>query len=471
LKSGFIKENTTKETIKVMKALMLSVVAVLFVSLSFGQGGKYGASAEDSVECITQLSLYGEFIKQKNYKDALPGWRKACDICPKSSKKLYTNGVKIYRGYVIGAQKAMKKEADEAKKAKHAAKMNLYLDTLMGIYDARIENFGQEGFVVGRKANDLFRFLKDSSGAANEMFAKSMELQGDRTEAGVLSGYYQSLFEMVKQGKGDKVLMLEGYLPVNELIAKCIAKAKTAKNAEKLVPKYETARSNIDEMFIKVGECPDISEIFSKKLEADPTNLELQKKILKVLNKRGCTDGDLFKKVAVAVHEAEPGHESAFAIGKMELSEKKYSSSITYFKQAMELCGEDCPDKLTYTLAAAQASLKSGSDQSAYNFAAQAIKIKSNCGDAYLIQAQCIAGTQCGTNALELKYVYWVAYDVAAKAKAVDSSVSSKANKLMGSYKANWPERTELFNHGKLDAGEVTVKCWINRSTKVREKV
>jgi tetratricopeptide (TPR) repeat protein len=453
-----------------MKAIMLSIAALFIATLSFGQVGKYGASAEDSVECITQLSLYGEFMKQKNYKDALPGWRKACEICPKSSKKLYTNGVKIYRGYVAGADKAMKKEADEAKKAAQANKMNLYLDTLMGIYDARIANFGQEGFVVGRKGNDLFRFKKDSIVAVNDMFKKSMELQGDRTEAGVLSGYYQSLFEIVKQGKGDKALMLEGYLPVNELIAKCIRKAKTAKNAGKLVPKYETARDNIDAMFVKVGECPDITEIFAAKLAAAPDDLELQKKILKVLNKRGCTDGELFKTVAVAVHEAEPGHESAFAIGKMEMSEEKYSSSLTYFKQAIELCGEDCPDNLIYNLAAAQASLKSGNDQGAYKFASQAISIKSSCGDAYLIQAQCIAGTKCGTNALELKYVYWAAYDVAAKAKAVDPSVSSKSNKLMNSYKANWPERTELFNHGLLDKPEVAVGCWINRSTKVREK-
>ena len=37
-----------------------------------GGGSKYGT---DSANCVIHLSLYREFYKQKNYKDALPHWR------------------------------------------------------------------------------------------------------------------------------------------------------------------------------------------------------------------------------------------------------------------------------------------------------------------------------------------------------------------------------------------------------------
>lgn len=430
------------------------------VTLSFGQG-KYGATDADSVECITQLSLYEEFVKQKNYKDAYPGWKKACEVCPKSRKSLYINGVKMYRRFI-------QKEKDPVRKA-------AYLDTLMTVYDNRIANFGQEGYVLGRKANDLYRFdkKKERTEEANAMFKKSMDLRKEKTEAGALSGYYLSLYDLVKAGKAEKAAMLEEYLPLSDLTAQCIAKAKMIKDtakAAKAVGKYEKAKTNIDEMFVKVGDCASIVDIFTTKLAASPDDMELKKKIMKVCTKRNCTDNDLFKQVAKDVHAASPSHETAFGIGKVEMSDKKYSSALNYFKQAIELCGEDCPDKAMYNLGAAQASLKTGNLQGAYSYAGKALALDPSDGSGYLIQAQAVAKTKCGTNALELKYVYWVAYDLAAKAKAKGGEVGNKASRLMSAYKANWPDKTELFNFGVIDKGTVRVGCWINASTEVREK-
>ena len=89
------------------------------------------------MKCLESLSLYIEFFKQKNYNDAIVGWRQAVEICPKSRKSLYINGSKMYKSFI--------------KEEKDPAKRDLLVDTLLALYDKRIENFGQEGYVLGEK--------------------------------------------------------------------------------------------------------------------------------------------------------------------------------------------------------------------------------------------------------------------------------------------------------------------------------
>ena len=41
---------------------------------------------------------------------------------------------------------------------KDAEKRELLIDTLMMVYDWRIQNFGREGYVTGRKGIDFYKF-------------------------------------------------------------------------------------------------------------------------------------------------------------------------------------------------------------------------------------------------------------------------------------------------------------------------
>ena len=60
------------------------------------------------------------------------------------SKNIYIYGVRIYRDRIAkGSNESIKAGA---------------LDTLMLIYDKRIEYFGQEGLTLGRKGLDLFKY-------------------------------------------------------------------------------------------------------------------------------------------------------------------------------------------------------------------------------------------------------------------------------------------------------------------------
>ena len=58
----------------------------------------------DSLSCRQNVSLYSEFLKQKNWKDASAAWWKAQKVCPMYKTNLYKNGTAIY-GKIVSAKK------------------------------------------------------------------------------------------------------------------------------------------------------------------------------------------------------------------------------------------------------------------------------------------------------------------------------------------------------------------------------
>ena len=72
--------------------------AILFIGGTFAYGqGKYGA---DSIKCITNLSLYRDYYKQKAYEDAYKYWKVAYTICPASSERMYSDGISIVKNKI-----------------------------------------------------------------------------------------------------------------------------------------------------------------------------------------------------------------------------------------------------------------------------------------------------------------------------------------------------------------------------------
>ncbi len=75
-----------------MKITTLIISALLFSTAMFAQKGvedrsKFG-HGEDSIRCMENLSLYSEYYKQKNFKEALPYWTIAFNECPLSTSRL-----------------------------------------------------------------------------------------------------------------------------------------------------------------------------------------------------------------------------------------------------------------------------------------------------------------------------------------------------------------------------------------------
>ena len=429
---------------------MRKIFGILFCVLILGEGlkaqSKYGA---DSVNCVMNLSLYREYYKQQNYDDAIKSWRWVYNNCPSASGNIFKNGPTLI--------KYLMKKNPENKQA--------YIDTLMMIYDNRIQYFGKHGYVLGKKGADLIKYSPSSYEQAYSILAKSLEMQGNSSEAGALLSYFKSATLMEKNGKIDKQVILECYARVAE-----ITDYNMVNNTKK--EKYYSQSSEIIEsLFAPYANCDDLIGIFSSKFDNSTEDVDLLKRIIRLLESKECTNNPLYFDVATRLHQLYPSALSASKIGKLNVAKKKYSQAIAYFKQAVELEEED-KTRARYYLELADAYRISGSYSTARMMAYKSAELRQEWGEPFISIANIYASSvkKCSSTDFESASIYWLVVDKFIKAKSVDSSVADKANKAIATYSKFFPNTEQCFFEGIESGQTFLVECWINEKTKVRTR-
>jgi len=194
----------------IVKKIVVVVVAILIVT-SINAQSKFG---EDENACKENLSMFREYYKQKNYADALKPWRWAYNNCPASSGNIYKNGPKIF-----------KERIKEDKINKDA-----YIDTLMMIFDQRIQYFGKEGYVLGLKGYELIGIDKKRSEEGLGYLQQSLDLDGNKSSVQAVYGYMKAMVNLEKTGTKTKADVLRAYAIVSEIIDYNIVNKSKATN-------------------------------------------------------------------------------------------------------------------------------------------------------------------------------------------------------------------------------------------------
>lgn len=432
-----------------MKKLALILIGLTIGITSFAQG-KYGATPKDSVTCIESL-IYKDYMKN-DHKLALSLWRVAYKTCPQSQKTLYINGVKLYEGLAKKAGKAKNNELKE-----------LYLDTMFSIYDQRIEMFGQKGFVLGYKGQSMLVNRPKEKQMIYDLLSEAASITKNKTQAGTTVALMFATINMEKAGKLTK----EDVVGVFESTSAICAANASGKYADK----YAKAQEKIQNVSGPYLTCDVLVPLAEKSFEANKDNVDWLRRTVKLLKYKKCYEADIFSKVAEAYFKLEPSAEGAESMGKLFLGKKDYAKAIDFFKKA-EGMTESNEEKAQYNLSIAEAYLYSKSYSSARTYAQKAIGLKSGWGDPYLVigDAYMYSAGACDDKELGRYGAYWAAVDKYQKAKAVDGSVASDANKKIARASANYPVTKDLFFYSKKDGDSYKVGCWINESTTVRSK-
>mgnify|MGYP002824004925 CR=1 FL=1 len=424
-----------------MKKILMFLLSIYLVS-DLNAQGKWGS---DSVTCITNLSLYREYYKQKNYDDALSPWRWAFLNCPQSSGNIFKNGPIII--------KFIMKKDKENKSA--------YIDTLMQIYDKRIQFFGKEGFVLGLKGSDILRYDKSNYEKAYEILNKSYDLEKNRSSAGAISSYFKSATLMEKNGKLEKQNVLELYAELSEAID------FNLENNPKKSKYYNQTLLNVESLFTPYADCDALLNIFTDKFAKSPEDVKLLRRILKVMDKKECTENNLFFEVSSKLYEIEPSALAASKMGKMCISKGKYAQAIKYCKEAIDL-ESDSETKAKYYLGLADAYRNGGSFSQARKAAYKALDLKSNWGEAYMSLGNIyVSGAKSCGNEFEQKTVYWIAVDMFNLARR-DQDVESRAKKSINTYSKYFPATEVCFFNNVEKNSDYRIECWINKTTVAR---
>lgn len=426
------------------------IIAGLVVSLTtFGQG-KYGATPDDSIACIESL-IYKDYMKS-DQKLALELWKVAYKVCPQSQKTLYINGVKLYGTLAKAAGKAKNTELKEA-----------YVDTMMSIYDQRIEMFGQKGFVLGYKGQSM---LVNRPKEKEQIFAlldEAVSITGNKTQSGTLVALMFATINLEKIGKKSK----DDVVAMFEKLTAITAANATGKYAEK----YTKAEDKINNVVGPYMTCEILIPLSEKNYEANKENVDWLRKTTKLLKVKKCYESEIFSKVAEAYFKLEPSASAAEGMGNLFLGKKDYSRAIEFFKKALEMAETD-EEKAAYCMSIAKTYLYSKSYSSVRTYAKKALGFKSGMGDAYMLigDAYMYSASSCDDKKLGRYGAYWAAVDKYQKAKSVDATVANDANKKIAKASANYPETQDLFFYNKKAGDSYVVACWINETTSVRSK-
>jgi tetratricopeptide (TPR) repeat protein len=377
---------------------------------------KYGHDSLSRIECAANLSTISEFMKLDLFDYALPSWRKVFNDCPGSSRNIYLYGVRIYRSVI--------------EKEKKSERQQELIDTLMLIYDRRIENFGQEGLVLGRKGTDLLKYRPDAIPEVYSYLEKSVMLSGKNTEDDVLVKFMQTSVVQFRKGKIQGQEVIENYLVITDILNQKIASGEKGQAG--------TALKNVESIFSESGieSCTDLINYFTPKYNQDSTA------------------------------------RSAYYLARLFIKRGNFSKAVDFLNKAVEL-SKDPEEKSAclYQLALVE-STKSDQYVSSRSHAIEAARLKPDWGDPYILIGKLYAASReiCNENELQQSSVFWVAVDQFEKAKKVDPSKTAEVDDLIISYSQYFPNAEDAFFYGLQKGQEYKVGCWINEKTRVRTR-
>ncbi|MBR1766388.1 MAG: hypothetical protein IJ745_05035 [Bacteroidales bacterium] len=448
---------------KTIKTLTIGILLTAMATTASAQMEDWGCSEDVQQQMLESVSLYQDYTRQyKSSKDtryleeAYPFWQKVVANCPRQSKNLYTNGANIMRVMIS--------------KAATTAERDTLIEELMRMYDIRIANYGEAPKWTAKKAYDLEEILKNEGlERYYALYNEAARMEGDM-DAAYLVKYMEATINYVNAGKAEPTLVVDNYDIASEKL-----EAELQKYAEDSV-KSATIRkyiAGVEGAFSPYANCDQLVEIYGKKFESDPENVDLLKKITNIMSKKGCTSQPLFFSATENLYRLDPTPATALNMGQMCLQKQQYAKAAEYLNDAVKGVTSQKDIYRAYLfLGHAYNGMKSYSAaRTAYNNAAEADRTK---GEPYRMIATLYAASvssATGDN-VDGHSVYWAAVDKLQKSKTVDSSEENvdACNRLISAYSARFPKQTDAFMAGLENGNRFTVPGWIGESTTIRTR-
>ena len=436
-----------------LKKFLTTCLIIFSGMIVTGQDDPASEANQGEVQCELELSNMAEFMKIDLPEYAYAAWRLLFEHCPDASLNIYINGAKIYQ-----------KKVSEASDPKRKAEL---FDTLMLIYDRRIQYFGEEGYVLGRKGMDIIRLNEGEYEKAYTDFARSTELLGTETDLNVVTGLVQTGAVMFNSEKITANEFLNNYLIASEIIT---MKKAAGENPAKLMRVQKLLDNVITGT--RIGDCQAIESSLKDKVHSPDVEGEELKLCLDLLTLSGCEGSQFFSDVNEKLMEVAPDPDLAYQVAKFNLKNENFEKAAEYLVKAIENEDDDQQKALyEYQLAVVKLT-KLNSPIEAKNIAMSASAHKPGWGEPYfLIASALIDGIKnCDLEAFDKQAVYWLAVDYCVKAKNTDSQVTSQANELIAQYRTYFPSVEETFFRSLKEGDSYRIGCWINETTTVKAR-
>ena len=448
-----------------MKSIKIAMLAMLMAVSAM----PLKAQDDPAYECKVKYQLFKNYQKDNNLEGAYEMLNFCMENCPTVGKNLYIQGANLLKGRIANA-----KTPEESQAA---------INELMHLYDVRYEAY-KEPDALARKAKEMEDLLgKQAVTQYYPIYANAVETFGEQLEASWVYLYFKATVEYVVSGHADSTLVVDNYDKASDLLEKELQEAMASMLANREAGNEAgAAKDSVSAMLIRIqlasvetdfspfADCDQLVKIYTKKFQNDPENVDLLKKITKILRKKRCTDSDLFFSAAEKLYSLEPTASSAMMMGQMCYSKKNWSDAVKYYRDALPGLTES---KDIYTcnlfLGICLGELKSWSQaRSAFNDAAKADPTK---GDPYLRIAMLYSDSHTSIpDGMGGRSAYWAAADKCNRAKSIDPDIAEQASNLLRGFAGHFPSQETAFMLNIKDGTTFVVPGWIGESTVVRTR-
>lgn len=451
--------------------MKLYFTAIMFL----GMIGVSNAQAQNP-ECMTNLSIFSEHAKVKNYDAAYEPFKKVYETCPQLNNAIYVYGERILK-YKIDKASAGEKDG--------------FIKDLMGLYDDKMKYFSSKTNMAETEIDKVLlqydNKMMDDSGVYAGLSKPFTEDKGNFKNPKALYLYFSSLVDLHNAGKKELQEVFDVYDDVTgkieeendkltDRIAKLLPKEEegtlTSKEKRQLKSynsyseNYGKIAGSIDSKLGALADCGNLIPLYEKNYEEKKGDVNWVKRAVGRMFSKECTDDPMFQKLFEAQLALDPSADAYVYGGTLKNKAGDTKGAVADFNKALEL---ETDAKKKSNIAYKVATIyRRGSKSTARSYAQKAIDANPANGKAYLLIASLYAGSAnaCGTTPFEKRAIYWKAADMANKAGRVDPSLRGRANQSAASYSAKAPSKEMIFSSG-MAGKTVSFSCWVGGSIKV----
>ena len=435
----------------------------------------------DKSSCPSNLSIFAEFAKVKNFDSAYQPWLEVRNNCPELNVATFIYGERILNHKI--------KKATDDKAALQASLMSLY-DGWLTYFPNTKRGASEVGKILSSKAQAMVDNKLGTKREAYEIFDQAFTQDPNSfTSPKRLYTYFKTAYQLYKQGDKTAELLFDKYEEVSEKFA--LEQTNLAKKLDVILKKLETGEAltsreqrnkrvyetntfafstyagNLDAMISKESSCENLIPLYRKNFEANRSNSVWLNRAASRMDAKECADDPLFVELVEALHAINPSANSAYYLGILKDKAGESKAALAYYEESLTL-EQDQYRKADILYKIAVKFKKRNLKSKSRSYARKALKNRPSMGKAYMLIASLYAASanDCGNTQFEKRAVYWLAAKTARKAATVDSGVKKTALKLAASYEGRAPSKTDIFTEGR--AGEtISFSCWINSSVTV----
>jgi tetratricopeptide (TPR) repeat protein len=424
-----------------IKSTLLVLGAVLLAGIAHAQEGwNWPADPAQEAKAREYNAAYFDYMKAEQFVEATKPLNWLLVNVPNLNESIYIQGVTVYKG-------AADKTADAAQK-------RVYQDSVMAIYNKRGELYNNPVKWMETKAYYGYLFFRNDNSKIPGVvadFEKAWELKGSLNFQ-----FVPMYFDLVEKNYSlNKAYSPEQVLTIfdksNKLLDAAAASGKDVTDS----------KSTLENLLVKMKliDCDFIENTLGAKLAADPTNEELAEQIFTYSLQYKCISTKAFLAALEFKDSKAPTFKTSQVRGMLYMSAGDFEKAEPVFEKAMTLASTN-KEKGETMLELAKIYARSGKKSAARTAAREAAGLDSELsssaygliGDLYMSAYNDCRG---GESRAKDYAVFIAAYN--AYQKAGDS-------RGMGSARARFPSKEELFTEGYSLGSSISTGCWVGET-------